>query len=122
MFVDFFCFDCLFAYLFILCVLFVRLYLYSCLFVLFCFLCFVCFVSLFSLFCFVLFVFRFVVVLLSLLMLFPRKYPPLSPFFSLPQGGRWGRGEGARGKSHHPIARHFFVENVAFVVKGAETT
>ena len=28
----------------------------------------------------------------------------------------------ARGKSHHPIARHFFVENVAFVVKGAETT
>ena len=120
MFVDF-CFVLIvyFAYLFILRVLFVRLYLYSCLFVLFCFPCFVCFVS-FCLFCVV--CFCFVVVLLSLLMLFPRKYPPLSPCPSLPQGGRWGEGEGARGKSHHPIARHLFIENVAFVVKGAETT
>jgi len=50
----------------------------------------------------------------------PNPPSPLSPPY--PKEGDGGRGGRARGKSHHPIARHFFVENVAFVVKGAETT
>ena len=103
MFVDFFV---LIVYLliclcFVFC-LFVCTCIPVCLFVLFCFPCFVCYVSLFSLFCFVV-CFCFVVVLLSLLM-FPRKYPPLSPPYPK-EGDGEGEKRGGRARKKSPSDR-----------------